>query len=375
MIIKSKILNALEALCTPEVTARARIEGALIDHALGVALCHAQLRDIALCTAMELTPVQAGDKRSAPTELQLIPAGTFIGRDGRKWKNGNPDQIVAAYNRSSIKAPIDYEHATETSAAEGFAAPAAAWIEKLFTKDGAIWGNVSWTPAGEQAVLNREWRYYSPAFRDDNKGQGGNVTGFLSAALTNKPNLEFETALNRNQENTVDPILKALLAALGLATDGSITETQAVAALNSIKSERDVALNRANTPDLNKFVPRADHDAALNRAVMAENKLKERDTADLEAQITAAVDGALGEGKIVPATRDFYVAMCREKGGLEKFKDFVTKQPKIAEPSNLDSRRPAGGGDAALNSEQSQIMKALGNTPEDLKKYAGRASA
>ncbi len=80
----------------------------------------------------------------APPEwLPLVPAGEFIGRDGRQWLNDNPDAIVEAHNRAAVDLPVDWEHATEHKAPIGEEAPAAGWISTLEIRDGAVWGQVT----------------------------------------------------------------------------------------------------------------------------------------------------------------------------------------------------------------------------------------
>ena len=160
--------------------------------------------------------------------------------------------------------------------------------------------------------------------------------------------------------------LEQLVAALGLPA-GSTFAT----ALNHIakmKSDQTIALNQAQNPPLDKFVPRADYQVALNRAESAENGLKEVKQAELDVAINSEIDGALKAGKITPATKDYYIAQCRQEGGLEKFKEFVKLAPAVAGDTGLDDKHP-GTGDLALNSEQQKVADLFGNSAEDLKKY------
>ena len=160
--------------------------------------------------------------------------------------------------------------------------------------------------------------------------------------------------------------LKALLKALGLPETATIE--QALNAIGALKTDLATALNRAETPSLDKFVPRADYDTVVARANNAEQKLAEQKKAELETAINAEIDAALKAGKITPATKDYHVATCREAGGLDRFKAFVAAAPVIAATSDLDGKKPPEG-DAALNAEQKQIADLFGNSAEDLKKY------
>lgn len=164
-------------------------------------------------------------------------------------------------------------------------------------------------------------------------------------------------------------MLKALLAKLGLTE--TVTEEQALNAVGKLQSDLQTALNRAETPSLDKFVPRADYDTALNRATVAEQKLKAQEDAAMETAINAEIDTALKSGKITPATVEYHRANCRQEGGLERFKAFVAAAPAIGDASGLDGKMADQGG-KALNAEQAQIAAMFGNSAEDLKKY-GRA--
>src|SRR5574341_681840 len=96
----------------------------------------------------------------APEWVQLLPAGADVaGRDGRKWSNDRPREIVAAFKRDFGPLPIDVNHATEMSGL-GFGAPAVGWIEELEARDdGSLWGRVKWNPQGAAAVAERQYRY------------------------------------------------------------------------------------------------------------------------------------------------------------------------------------------------------------------------
>lgn len=297
-----------------------------------------------------------------PEWIELIPAGPSIaGRDGRKWVLDRPDDIVAAFNQDERDIVIDMEHATEIKAPAGDPAPAAGWIRGIEVRNGAIWGRVEWTPAGAVAIENREYRYVSPVFSYE--PGSGRIRQLLSVGLTNRPNLRLQ-ALNR-QRPKEEEMFKRLLAAIGLAEDA--TEDQAVTAVSTLKADLATARNRAEAPDLAKFVPRADYDNALSRAANAEKSLSDRVAADMEREITIEIDAALKAGKITPATKDYHMAMCRQKDGLAEFRKFVSAAPVIGDASGLTGTPP--GTQTAMNAEQMQIAKMFGNSAEDIAKY------
>ena len=302
-----------------------------------------------------------------PEWIQLVPPGLeIVGVDGRRFVNRDPAGVVAAHRTMGMDAPVDWEHATERRASEGLEAPAAGWIKEMEVREGgSIWARVEWTERGAAAIASREYRYISPVYVYSRKTL--QLRGIPSVALTNSPNLR-QTALNNRQQNEQEeePMLKKLLAALGVAEDA--TEETALNAVSKLKTDLATAENRAETPSLDKFVPRADYDVACNRAATAEQKLKDRAAAELEKEITTEVDAAVKAGKVTPGTKDFYTAMCRQEGGLEQFKKFIEAAPVVGDASGLDGKETPGGSEIekGLNS---QIAGMFGNSVEDIKKY------
>lgn len=75
---------------------------------------------------------------------------------------------------------------------------------------------------------------------------------------------------------------------LGLAESATVDDT--VAAIKQLQESEQVALNRAQTPDLTKFVPVETHNLALNRAETAEQRLQQLEAKEAEALVDAAIE-------------------------------------------------------------------------------------
>lgn len=125
--------------------------------------------------------------------------------------------------------------------------------------------------------------------------------------------------------------------------------------------EKDMASRRA-IPSLEKFVPRADYDAALARVKAIEERLAKAAEEKLDAEISAEIEAALKAGKITPATKDHYVSVCRLKGGLEIFRSFVKDAPVVVEPGEVIKQRKAPGARPALTSVERKAMRDMGIT-------------
>lgn len=306
------------------------------------------------------------DGSSVPAWIELIPAGTVVGRDGRAWTNSAPDDIVRAAQDSGKDIVVDWEHATDQRATAGLEAPAAGWVKEIQARQGAIWGRVEWTPRAADQIARKEYRYISPTFWYDKLT--GAILSLSSVALTNCPNLRLP-ALNRQQApakhvHTEVP-MKRLLEALGLKPE--VTEDDAVQAVRTLQGDLVAAkaANREQAPSLDKYVPRADYEAMQARAANAERTLSEREKAQAEAAIEAAVADAVKAGKITPATVEYHKAQCRTEGGLDRFNAFVAAAPALTAESGLDGKRPPAAGTVkALNAEQKQVCAALGLSEE-----------
>jgi phage I-like protein len=309
-----------------------------------------------------------------PKRICLVPAGkTIAGRDGRAWKNPNPRALAERSLARLPKLPIDINHSTDLAAPKGGESPAAGWITSLNADaTGAIYGDVEWTPRGEAAMTNKEYGFISPVFFSNSAGE---INSILRAGLTNSPNLGLP-ALNSEQKNNNDmevPMKKELCAALGLPE--TATDTELIAAVTTVaaqkqKVEMNAAQGAGNTVDLAVYAPRAEVNAALTRAVAAEQQLVELNAAALKKEAEGEVDAAIKAGKIPPKLKGWYVDTCSTKEGVEKFKAVVADMPALIDGKVQvpDTPPPAAAGNVSLNSEDAAMVKAMGYTTEEYKK-------
>ncbi|MBB4077023.1 phage I-like protein [Bartonella fuyuanensis] len=273
---------------------------------------HAALIDLCpdvLCQDISCQDVTVSQ---APEWVQLLPKAPHVkARDGRQW-HYNPKTILKAFAANKGPLVIDYEHGQHHRARKGLEAPASGWIEELTERDGAIWGRVKWTDMASKKIVAQEYRYLSPEFRHSKTGEILNLAG---AGLVNRPALVM-TALSREQplttfvEKMMD--LTAIASALSLAEDAKADEV--LATLKAREKER---------VELCAQLKKAQEDLALLRE-------EQKKTA-----IESLLDKAIEEGKIFPAAREEYRALCMLEGGIEHFKSLVEKLPVLAEASPL----------------------------------------
>ncbi len=307
------------------------------------------------------------DTGEVPEWLEMVPKGRIQGRDGRVFHNTRPDDVVQTFRERGVMIPFDMEHATEKKAPNGDPAPAAGWIEAMENRGGAVWGKVAWNTQTKEMIKNKEYRYYSPVFLHTSKTN--EVVRLLSAGLTNRPNLMVRALCTEEPTTKGDPMdfLKKVNQAAGLPD--TATEDEAITKIKALNSELQLALNREHTPDLMKFVPRGDYDALSARALNAEQALSEEKKRQFGAKADQVIEQAVAEGKITPATKDFYKRMCNSEEGLSSFTEFVKAAPVVTPPSSLDGKKPEGS--TAMNAEMTAISGIFGNSMEDLKKHGG----
>lgn len=308
----------------------------------------------------------AASKSGAPEWVQLFPAGSELkARDGRRWI-ADPDAVVTAFASNRGPLAIDYEHGQDHLAAKGLEAPAAGWIVQLENRGGAVWGRVEWTDKAAAMVAAREYRFLSPAF---NYLKNGKITRLIGAGLVNRPAFEM-TALSREAINQEKEDMKAIAKALGLDEDAD--EKAVLAAIAARDSERTALLKELKL-DPKKAVQKdalaaiaslqgevetataalknapAETDVAALQQSLTDTKtaLAALQQKDADRDIDIALEEATSAGKITPASRDTYRAMCQADGGLERFKALAATLPVICEPSRL--------GEKAAETEEEEV--------------------
>ena len=302
-----------------------------------------------------------------PGRIQLVPSDKIIkGRDSREWIIPDPKLVALNSNNLLPLLPIDENHSTDLAAPHGGASPAFGWMKNLCADDsGAVWADVEWTERGRRALTKKEYRFISPVFLHNEKGE---INCILRAALTNTPNLELPALNSERLENNVKESndMKNILASLGLPE--TATEADALAALAALKTSLNAAQAKGSGVDLTLFAPRTDLAFMQDRAEKAEKEIAALNSAKLKAEGEAAVDQAIKDRKIPPASKAGYVAMCSTREGLDSFSNIMASTPAIiAEGSQAPAGSPPST-QTSLNSEELAMAKTMGYTEEEWKK-------
>ncbi|MDX2094354.1 MAG: phage protease [Alphaproteobacteria bacterium] len=347
------------------------------------------------CSAM-LLPVNAEEW------IQIFPAGTTVGRDGRgPYLLADPEAVITA-SRSTVDLFIDRDHAADL-AAKGTEVKAAGWIKELKVEAGAIFARIEWTPPAQEQLKNREYRYISPTFLHE---PGGRVTRILRASLTNDPNFEMKAVAAADREfspptkdSTMEKLAQDLAALLGLEGDNISPDAiidaakslqtiiaaikadfevpaeavTAEAIIEAIKAKTDAAVKtevasqvKKATAAISKGEPDPTKYVSVSIMQELQTKVANLENEHAAEKATASVDAALKAGKLMPVQKDWALSLASKDP--KAFADYVEKTPSLIRDSGLASySAETAAAQAGLSPLESTIAHQLGVKPDALK--------
>lgn len=336
-----------------------------------------------------------------PGELHLLPDGEFTPSDGRPmpwgtWKlNATLAQRVIDLARARKNDfVIDYEHQTQQAEANGLPAPAAGWWKDMEYRPGkglyAV--GVRWTAQAAKWIEGKEYRFSSAVFHHDKTT--GEVTRMECATLTNTPALDGlddvqlamlkayfdkaetapapkgDPAIYHSQDETMNPLLKALLEGLGLADN--VTEATATAAVAALKAQAaaadslttQVAQLKAAKPDPAQFAS-VEVVNQLNTELAA---LKANQTG---REVDELLAGARALGKVSPIVEPVWREIgLSDMARLKALIDKTPANPALTGETQTDGKPPVKSPSAELSTEELAVCKATGLSPAQYKSGA-----
>ncbi|MCU8007738.1 phage protease [Shewanella sp. SM87] len=277
--------------------------------------------------------------------IQALPDGHFAAVDGRPEDVAGGKWLMDSVAFAALQANtphkagdlvIDYEHQTLNKEKNGQPAPAAGWfnIDDVQYRQGqGLFIKPRFTDNAIAYLTAKEYKYFSLVFGYDTST--GRPQFIHSAALTNRPGVDgmlplaslaalaaLNTSLNPHEpiqstdteELHVNPLLKKILAALGVEIPDDVTaltaeqEVAALSALNTLttaansvdglKQEVTALTAKVGTVDLSEYVP-ASTAKALRAQLVA--LTAENGVLTVEQTVKAAID----EGKAFECERDY----------------------------------------------------------------------
>ena len=340
--------------------------------------------------------------------VQLLPAGKFNAVDGRPADVADNHWLMDQTAFESLKANtphkegdlvIDYEHQTLKSPKNGQPAIASGFFnvdDLVFLEDQGLFIKPKWTEKAQAHLSAGEYKYISAVFGYD--PLTGRPSYLHSAALVNRPgvdgmkpltqlaaNLYLKNSNSNNQEDTaVNPILLAILQALGIKVDGDLpTEPAALSAFQTQVTTKLAALQAeaGKVPELNNQITAlsaGQADPAKFVPIAAVTELQET-VAALQAQVSGGeveklVKQGLDDGRIIASMESWATDLGNQS--IAQLKAYLDKSAPIAALSgmqtdnlNLDADGNKLTGVAALSAEDKQAADNLGISHEDFAKH------
>jgi phage I-like protein len=243
-------------------------------------------------------------------EICVVITGRWEGHHQGDYEITERDiqEIMDNYANEGRDLFFDYDHNSLWGSSKS-----AGWGKSLELKDGKIYAKVDWTPEGQKAVDNNEYRFLSNVlifnYYDPNNDK---MTGTYlhSVALTNVPfQKDLPAIMNKmfpNITNTGGEMEK-LLKLLGVKTEEE--------AITTINSNTELLTNSqtqaARVPDL-------------------ETKIKEHETTITELNetiVNSEIDMAIAKGELLPKNRE--TAVLLRNTSPEAYQTFLKNTEKV----------------------------------------------
>lgn len=315
---------------------------------------------------------------TAPEWLQLLPATSFSGVDGRgPYDAPNLPQLVAQFHAAGRRLPVDENHSIDLAGKQGHPSPARGWIVDVEARGDGLWGRVEWTDEGRALVQGRAYGFLSPVFLHSRQ-KPYRISSVEGVTLTNDPNLRVLKSLHSREETKM---LEELRKALGLPETADET-----AVMNAVKAAHSASTSHT------ALVARVAEAAGVPATTGADDLVKavqsrgtasaaEAENADLREQVKslntrletlvttsskknaeAAVDAAIKATKIVPTLRDHYIS--RHMKNPAEVETEIALMP-LLNAGGITGQLPTTGETATA--EEMHVAAMMGVDPEAFK--------
>lgn len=178
--------------------------------------------------------------------------------------------VMADYHQHGIELSFDYEHAAMFDGSETpKGAPSAGWFAPEI-RNGELWAtNIRFTPRAADYLKNREYRYFSPAFKVDE--ETNRITCLINCALTNIPATDNLTPIVAAKGSKMAKIETVT------TKDGMSLEDHANCMKDNLAECKDM---HGEAKEMHKEHMKAVKELSGHMSKMVENKAKTDDDAD-----------------------------------------------------------------------------------------------
>jgi phage I-like protein len=310
-----------------------------------------------------------------PESFQLFgPGVTPTTKGDVLFDEQSTADVMGAYDdHGKADLPVDYDHGMLSFITTPDSGKAAGWFNPGVV-DGALWAlNVQWTPKADEALRNREFRYFSPAVELDAKTR--RVTKLINVALTNLPATKGQSPLVASDTTNKAPGMGApeetAMSEKLLRVLGASDEAEAIVMLKENERTYTEVFAALGIRKLAEIVPaiktlQGDAKDAKEKLSEAETKSAELATkfAAAETEIaglkkadeTRAHEALIGElteaGKLTPGLQDWAKGISTE--ALKQFGDAAP----VAKPDESPPK-PDGDSTAGITPQMQKMSRAL----------------
>ena len=313
--------------------------------------------------------LQIGAQGVPPREFRLFAMGDNATSKGTfTLDDESAADVIAEFAAHGMdKMPIDFDHGM-------LAGPmgnkkAAGWADLEARSDGLWAVNVEWTPAAEQALKDREFRFVSPAFKTDDKKR---IIEMANVALTNLPATRNalpivahdagdpgkQQAPDKGKE--IEPMSDKLFKLLGASDEG-----EALVIASEINTLSKALLKVTGATSLDGALAAIEANAALPAEIVELSaKLSAYESANLTRDRDALIETLSKDGKLPPALHTWAKTQTLES--LNTFGQSAPVLGAVATPAGT----PPTDNTVTLSAEDEYMLAQFGiETEEDKAKW------
>ena len=271
-------------------------------------------------------------------------------------------EMARNFNNTKVDLLFDYEHRSLWGDTR-----AAGWSGEVQAREDGLYARQpEWTPKASEAIQNREYRYLSPVYRLTSKDKLGREIGALvvSVALTNTPYMDNEIDHIKNSKGEEDMELKELLKALGLPEN--VTPEELQMKINSAREKAGLPATASLDQILAAVTKPAEPqkpEPEIKTNSATEDRIAKLEKELADGKVSGLIDGAITEGKILPAVREIWINSAKAD-----FAGTKTKLDALARNSAVPDvvKKPAESVDQKVNSIANAIahMKGFNRQPQ-----------
>lgn len=306
-------------------------------------------------------------ERVPPSEFRIFTAGVVSTTKGVfLFDDRAAVAVMAAYQEHGADIPVDYDHMMLDPYAPMGGGKAAGWL-KLELRMGELWAvDVKWTPAGDRALRDAEYRYISPAFYTDDEGR---MSRLINVALTNLPATHGLEPLVAASETTAPSAqrstpMKQVLVALGLSESAS--EADALVALSKDRDAVKDVLSLTGATSLSAalgILAGFKEEAGKTKVLSA--RVVELETGLRKKEVERIVGEKVTAGYLTPANREFAIKLgMKDPESFDAYLATLTSQVVVDTSGGKDKPAKATA-KVSLSRDEKQIAERFGMSPKE----------